>query len=360
MQFIQQIKGRISLQYLIGIGIIVLVAVPCFLLVKYIGYKVVALLLLMGVSLLAMVFDIMPVLVAAFLSALIWNFFFIPPLYKFSIGTTEDILLFLMYFVIAMLNAVLTSKIRKAEQKVRDREERESTIKLYNTLLNSLSHELRTPISAIIGAIDTLKDQNIKLSKANQNELLMEIDIASMRLNRNVENLLSMSRLESGFVKPKPDWCDMVEIINRVIYQNLPQAANKTMQFQPEASLPLFKLDEGFIEMILYNLLHNAVQHTPDGTKISVRLSHLHNSCNISISDNGKGFPEDQMINVFEKFHRIPKSSTGGTGLGLSIVKGFTEAHGGKVMLENLKPSGAIFTITIPAEISYAKDLHHD
>ncbi|NTW32317.1 MAG: DUF4118 domain-containing protein, partial [Bacteroidetes bacterium] len=120
--------------------LIVAVSIACFFTADFIGYKVVALLLLVVVSLLAMVFDILPVLLAALLSALIWNFFFIPPLFTFHIADTEDALMFLMYFVIALVNAVLTFKIREAEKKARDKEEKENTIKLYNTLLNSLSH----------------------------------------------------------------------------------------------------------------------------------------------------------------------------------------------------------------------------
>ena len=166
--------------------------------VEFIGYRIVALILLLVVSLLAMLIDIFPVLVTALLSALIWNFFFIPPTFTFHIGTPEDALMFLMYFVIAMINAVLTFKIREFERKARDKEEKEKSIKLYNILLNSLSHELRTPIATIIGAIDTIKDNETKLSNNNKKELYSEIEIASFRLNRQVENLLNMSRLEAG------------------------------------------------------------------------------------------------------------------------------------------------------------------
>jgi two-component system sensor histidine kinase KdpD len=109
----------------------------------YTGYRVVALILLLAVSILAMLFDILPVLFTALSSALIWNFFFIPPIFNFHVGTPEDVL---MYFVVALINAVLTFKIRQIEKKTSDEENREKTIMLYNTLLNSLSHELRTPI----------------------------------------------------------------------------------------------------------------------------------------------------------------------------------------------------------------------
>jgi two-component system sensor histidine kinase KdpD len=132
---------------------------------------------------------------------------------NFHIGTPEDGLMFLMYFVIASINAVLTYKIREVERKKRDDEEKAKALKLYNTLLNSLSHELRTPISTIIGAIDTVKDNQTTLSDSNRNELYSEIEIAGFRLNRQVENLLSMSRLEAGFIKPNKDWCDLNELV---------------------------------------------------------------------------------------------------------------------------------------------------
>ncbi len=119
---------------------------------------------------------------------------------------------FFMYFFIAVINAVLTFKIRKEESKSRDKEEKENTIRLYNTLLNSLSHELHTPIATIIGAVDTLKDNKDKISTSNQNELLNQIDMASMRLRRQVENLLNMSRLETGILKLNMDWCDTNEL----------------------------------------------------------------------------------------------------------------------------------------------------
>ncbi len=192
--FIYQAK----FQYLISILFILVTAVVCYLFSDILGYQVVALILLLVVSISAILFDIYPVLVAALLSALILNFFFIPPTLTFNISTPENLLMFSMYFVVAMINAVLTFKIRQVEKKNRIQEEKEKSLKLYNTLLNSLSHELRTPISTIIGAIDTIKDADSKLSKINLNELYSEIEIAGFRLNRQVQNLLNMSRLEAG------------------------------------------------------------------------------------------------------------------------------------------------------------------
>ncbi len=180
-------------QLLISIGGVCIVSALCYLLSAYLDYKVVAFILLLTVSIAAVLFDIIPVFVAAILSALIWDYFFIPPHFTFQVGSTEDSILLLMYFVIALVNAVLTYKIRQIEKVARTKEEKANTVKLYDTLLNSLSHELRTPIATIIGATDNLQSNNSNLTPENKEELITEISKASFRLNQQVENLLSMS-----------------------------------------------------------------------------------------------------------------------------------------------------------------------
>jgi two-component system, OmpR family, sensor histidine kinase KdpD len=347
-------------QYVISLLLITVISLACFAATGIIGYRIVALLLMVAVSLLAMMFDILPVLLAAVLSAFIWNFFFIPPIYTIHIDDTEDALMFLMYFLIALVNIVLTSKIREAEKKARDKEEKEKTIRLYNTLLNSLSHELRTPISTIIGAVDTLKEEKEKISPANQTELLSQIDIATNRLNRQVNNLLNMSRLESGTINLNLDWCDANELIFSMVQKLQLNIHKHKIKFETDDTLPLFKLDAGLIEQILLNIIHNAILYTPDNSTITLGTSCQEGLCIFTIEDNGKGFPENEIHYVFDKFYRLPNSKAGGTGLGLSIAKGFTEAHHGKITLENIKTGGAKFTISIPAETSYINNLKNE
>jgi two-component system sensor histidine kinase KdpD len=353
-------KHSTAKQCFISIALVFSISLICFFSLKYIDYRITALMLLMTVSLVAILFEIIPVMLTAILSGLILNFFFISPLYTFHITNTEDILLFLMYFIIALVNAVLTIKIREAENKARDKEEKEKTIKLYSTLLNSLSHELRTPIATIIGAIDTLKENKNKLSEANQTVLLNEIDIATIRLNRQVENLLNMSRLETGMLKIKRDWCDSNEIIYAAIQKIAPIKNSHTIDFIPNNKLPLFKLDAGLIEEIIQNLITNALQYTPKKSIIKIEATHKNNSCIFSVSDNGNGFPENEIQFAFDKFYRIPNTKTGGSGLGLSIVKGFVEAHSGDVQLRNIPSSGALFTVNIPSETTYLNNLKNE
>ena len=344
-------------QYLYTIVIIFLVSALCYFLDSFIGYRVAALILMMTVSLIAMFFDILPVLSAALLSALVWNFFFIYPRYTFHIGNAEDALLFFMYFIIAMVNAVLTFKIRAMEKIASKKEEKENTLKLYNTLLNSLSHELRTPIATIIVATDNLLLEDNKLSYQNKAELLAEISKASLRLNTQVENLLNMSRLESGNVQPKKDWCYVSELMYAAVNRLKENLENKEVNIYIEKNMPLCKLDTGLMEQVLYNLILNANLYTAQVCSINLRASLSDNNLIIIVEDNGKGFDPSEIEKVFEKFYRSKNAVTVGTGLGLSIVKGFIEAHNGTVNLQNVETGGARFVINMPVETNYINNL---
>ncbi len=342
-------KTTIWKQLLISLAVVLASTLFSYGLLGLMDYHAIALILLVTVSILAMILDIVPVIVAATSSALIWNFVFIPPRGTFFIGSAEDVLMFLMYFVIAMVHAALTYKIRQIKKRERDREEHYKIIKLYNTLFNSLSHELLTPISTIIGSIDTILENRQRLSRDQENELLTEIGSAGLRLNRQVDNLLSMSRLESGVLKPKMDWCDLNELIHGVINDLTKDFEQHRITFDPNEQLPLIKADTGLLQQIVKNILHNSLVHTPANTLVIVEVRYNSTGFEICISDNGFGFPEQEIPFVFDKFYRL-SSSAGGTGLGLSIAKGFTEAHNGKINLENNRRGGAKFTIYLPSE----------
>ncbi len=342
-------------QYVISLLLVLAVSGVCYGIAPFLGYRVVAFILLLTVSLIAISFDIFPVLLAAILSAFIWNYFFIPPRFTFHVSTTEDVILFIMYFVIALINAALTYKIRQVEKASRKKEEKANTLKLYDTLLHSLSHELRTPISTIIAATDNLQSKNDNLTKENKDQLVSEIAKASFRLNQQVENLLNMSRLESGVIKPKKDWCDINELVYstvKKIEQN--KIAQKiTININPD--IPLVKTDKMMLEQVIYNLLNNACLYTKDNSMINIAAIIHADILQLIIEDDGDGFPEDEIENVFDKFYRLNNSKAGGTGLGLSIVKGFTEVLKGNVSLKNVSTGGSKFTIEIPCEISHLK-----
>ncbi len=317
------------------------------------GYRVVALILMVTVSISAMVFEIFPVLITAVVSALIWNYFFIPPKFTLTIGNAEDALMFSMYFIIALLNVVLSTRIRRIEKEANKKEEKENTLRLYNTMFNSLSHELKTPIAAIMTATDNLQALSDKLTEHQKNDLLQDVSNASQRLNRQVNNLLNMSRLESGVIQPRPDWFDANELVHDVINTLSEESAGKPIHVSVLETLPLFKSDYGLLWQILHNLIHNAIHHIPKYAVVTVRISSRANKLVLVVEDTGHGFPIEERTKVFEKFYRLNYSRTGGTGLGLSIVKGFTEALEGEVRLTETEDGGARFIIEIPCEISY-------
>ncbi len=340
-------------QYLISVFFILAVSGICFGIEPLLGYRVIAFILLLCVSLIAIAFDICPVLVSAMLTAFIWNYFFIPPRFTFRLAATEDVILFIMYFVIALINAVLTYKIRQVEKTARKKEEKVNTLKLYDTLLHSLSHELRTPIATIIAATDNLLPGNEKLNEENRQQLVREIAKASFRLNQQVENLLNMSRLESGFIQPKLDWCDVNDLVYSVIKKIEENKITQRITINIRPNIPLIKTDKLMLEQIIYNLVNNAVLYTRNDSRIYISAINHTDILQLVIEDDGEGFPENELDNVFDKFYRLKYSKAGGTGLGLSIVKGFTEALKGSVILENLSTGGARFIIEIPGQMSY-------
>jgi two-component system sensor histidine kinase KdpD len=346
-------KPKMKRQYAISIATVVIISIFGLFIHNLVGYRVVAFMLLVGVSILAMTLDIIPVLLSAFLGALIWDYFFIPPRFTLTVGTAQDRILLVMYFIIAMINAVLTNRIRRMEKKVKEKDEKAKSVRFYNVLLNSLSHELRTPITTILGSTDNLQSNSAKLSERDKAELINEISIASIRLNQQVENLLNMSRLESSVFQIKKDWCDINELVYKTLQRLDPNLSKFRLAVEIPEQLPLFKLDFGLMEQVLYNLILNVTQHTPEDTLITIQADCVRDRLVLIVADNAKGFPETEIEQVFEKFYRVKGSPTGGTGLGLSIVKGFVEAHNGTIRLENLATQGAKFTIEILTEKAY-------
>ena len=362
---------KIKNQYLISVLSVGIVASLCLFTRDYLDYKIVGYILLMVVSVLSMFLAIKPLLLSAILSALILNFFFIKPYYTFHISDAEDSLLLFLFFIITLVNAVLTHKIRRAEKILQVKELRVNTMKLYNALLDSLSHELRTPISTIMGAIDTIQSKSMHVSEKDKENLYIEIEKASLRLNHQVENLLNMSRLESGVIEPKMDWCDLEELIYNVLDHLKEDLQFHKVVMKTDENLPLFKLDYGLMQQIIFNLVFNASQYTPKGAKIEIKVSYNLDvdfeynpdklaPCVITIADDGIGFPENEIDKVFDKFYRLQNSKTGGTGLGLSIVKGFVEAQFGKVKLENREEGGSVFTLSFQTITMNTKEISNE
>jgi two-component system, OmpR family, sensor histidine kinase KdpD len=234
--------------------------------------------------------------------------------------------------------------------------------RLYTTLLNSISHELRTPIATIKGASSSLLDPVAGASDTARAELTMDIRSAADRLNRLVENLLDMSRLESGRLQIKREWCDLSDLIGVAIKQLEECADRHPILIRIEPDLPLIQLDFVLMEQVIVNLLDNACNYTTDGTAITIAARLRENEVEVTVSDAGAGIPVDLIDRIFDKFYRLPGTASGGTGLGLSISRGLVEAHGGHLSAANLPEGGAKLIIRLPVNGSPppVQEAHYD
>jgi two-component system sensor histidine kinase KdpD len=220
--------------------------------------------------------------------------------------------------------------------------------RLTRTLLDSMSHEVRTPIAAITSATSTL----VELEKADAHplhkEMIGEIQEATGRLNRLVGNFLEVSRLESGAVKPSLNECDASDLVYTALAETEKELSRHAVKIEVAPGLPLVRMDFVLMQQALTNLLSNAALHTPAGTLIEVSARIEYDGLSIVVADGGPGIPTASMAHIFDKFYRAPNAPDGGTGLGLSLVKGFMEAQGGQAKAENRSEGGAKFTLLLP------------
>lgn len=223
--------------------------------------------------------------------------------------------------------------------------------RLRSALLTSISHDLKTPLSAIMGAAGTLRDYSKSIPETDRTELLTTVIDESERLNRFIVNLLDMTRLESGAMQPN----FALHYVGDIVGTALRRAAKITEQHQMavdlQADLPMLRLDPVLFEQSLFNLLDNAAKYAPVGSTIQIRGWTDGGSAVLQIIDEGPGIPPDDLERIFDSFYRVRKADhvLAGTGLGLSICRGFIEAMGGTIIASNRADrSGAVFTIKMP------------
>lgn len=476
--------------YLITTTSIVLLSAICFPLKEYLGYQTVGLILLLNLIILPFFVGRGAVFFGAVMNSIIWNYFFIPPLFTFEVGKLHDAMTLLLNFVVAISSGFLSTKIRKQKDLVKIREKnnfalldftkdlakaktkhevilttlkhidsnidanvafynyelqyiastreihqltlKEKTIaqwclennkiagkftdnlpesicqyipitkgeeqigvlglylssklsietenlvntyitqmvgiyekeesremiqkmelekesqKLYDTLMDSISHEFRTPIAIISGAASTLFDEKVIENKEIVSDLAQEIYSASKRMDILVENLLDINRLESGKLKLNLDTYPLNEVVIEVYSQLKNNFGKRVVKLDLDRSNPMIIIDFGFIRQALFNILFNTCLYTPETSTIIISTEMLQDKYIIKIQDNGSGVPDEELPKLFGKFYRVPNTKTGGTGLGLSIAKGFIEAHKGKIYAMKNEPSGLIFVIELP------------
>ena len=223
--------------------------------------------------------------------------------------------------------------------------------RLRSALLTSISHDLKTPLASIIGAVGTLKDFGNVLDEAAKRDLVTTVQDEAERLNRFIANLLDMTRLESGALEPKSGFHDLGEIIGSALQRAGKVLRHHRVHLEVSDKLPMLKLDPVLFEQVLFNILDNAAKYSPAGSTISIRAEQSGSAVQLQIVDEGEGIPERDIEKIFDKFYRVRKGDRvrAGTGLGLPICRGFVEAMGGTMAAANRPDrSGAVITINLP------------
>jgi len=218
--------------------------------------------------------------------------------------------------------------------------------KLHRTLLDGVSHELKTPLAVLSAAVENLPSAD----EATRADLANEIRTATRRLNRLVNNLLDQTRLESGALKPKLDWCDGHDLVNAAVEGVSESLAGRPFEINIPRDLPLFRADAALMEQVIANLLLNAALHTPAGTDIflAAGVDRAKSRIYFTVADRGPGLPPAMRERLFEKFQRGDAAKAGGLGLGLSIIRGFVTAQGGDVVAGENPGGGAVMTVYLP------------
>jgi len=239
----------------------------------------------------------------------------------------------------------------RLEQKQKQTQVLMETEKLRSSLLSSVSHDLRTPLAAIAGSASSLLENRENMDKKTQDELLENIFGESERLNRLVNNLLEMTRLESGAIRAKKEKIHINEIIGSALSRLEKQIGARTVEIRARQDLPALPMDGLLIEQVLVNLLDNALKYTPDHSPVELSAETEGAWMKVQVFDRGPGLTEDDLAHVFDKFYRgQAQRLAGGTGLGLSVCKGILDLHEGKIEAFNRSGGGAVFQFSLPME----------
>ncbi|MDQ7825206.1 MAG: DUF4118 domain-containing protein [Candidatus Eremiobacteraeota bacterium] len=247
------------------------------------------------------------------------------------------------------LAAVLIERV-KLKEAVQEAALIAESERLHTALFNSLSHELKTPLSTIIAAVSALMDPGEYYSPGQKKDLLDEINGGARRLERVVENLLDTARLESGMLELKPESCDLEDVVGTAIGQMKDLLRDTPVEVRIPRDLPFVRADSVLIELVLVNLIDNALKFSPGGSAIIISARGKNGSVEVSVADMGKGIPEADLVKIFDKFYRVTdcEKKVCGSGLGLSICKAVIESHGGEIQAANGEGGGAVMSFTLP------------
>jgi two-component system sensor histidine kinase KdpD len=233
----------------------------------------------------------------------------------------------------------LLEKAKKAEVEA-------ETERLRSSLLSSVSHDFRTPLTAIVGSAGALLARADLQKNAPVRELLENIELEGERLTRVIQNLLEATRLESRGVQIQKEACPLEEVVGSALERLEKSLGDRKVTVALPEDLPLVPMDATLMEQVFMNLLENGARHTPAGTGLEVSATVQADAVAIAVADRGAGIAKEDLEKVFDKFYHHPSSP--GAGLGLAICRAIVNAHGGRIWAENRPGGGAVFRFTLP------------
>ncbi len=242
------------------------------------------------------------------------------------------------------------SRVRLTEQARKTQVEMEAE-RLRNSLLSSISHDLRTPLATIVGSASTLVEEDHALRSEDKLELSRAIYDEAQRMSNLVNNILDMARLDAGAAELNKQWVPLDEIIGVVLTRLQKRLDGRSVSVKLPPGIPMIYIDAVMIEQVLVNLLENVVRYTPERSPVEIIVEASSGAVEISVADQGPGIPNGSENKLFEKFYRVHHEATqSGVGLGLAICKAIIEAHGGSIQAHNRQTGGAVFSFMIPLD----------
>ena len=304
---------------------------------------------LLGVMIVAIHYEQAVSIGTALLSALAFDFFFVPPTLTLRFGSVQYLITALVLLVVGIVTSALASRVRRAMETAQRAELAANDERLRNSLLSSLSHDLRTPLAVIAGSASSLQDNRERMSLEQQNQLLDTIYQRSVSMSTEVSNLLEMTRFQTGPIELDRQWYPLEELIGAALERCRSTIADRPVSVELPKEMCLLQVDGVLIEKLFVNLLENAALHTPHGTTILISADLQGDTLTVKFRDHGPGLPSGSEELLFEKFERgVRTSSSSGSGLGLSICRAIADLHGLTITARNHPGGGAEFSVSFP------------
>lgn len=342
------------------------IALSFFLVEAGIGKESILMLFITGVLLVSyFTYGYIYGILSSIVFVLVFNFLFTQPVQSFSISNKNDVILLIFFLFAALISSNLTAKFQKQLKVAKENEELAGRLsaeqekmqfamekeQLRSTLLRGISHDLRTPLTVIAGASSLIAESDTKLDRENVISLAKDINDQSEWLIRLVENILNMTRIDSGnmILEKKPE--AVADVINNAVRRVKGRCFGRTLHICIPEDIFMVEMDGKTIVQVLINLLDNAIKHTQEHGEITVRLEHRVDYIWFFVEDNGTGIDESRKDNLFDEFvtARNPvQDAERGIGLGLAICRAVITAHGGEIIIENREEGGARIGFSLP------------